>query len=1104
MTYFKIFTISVCSSLLFLSIFVMVAFDSENTLNEAYEHFANKQYYEARQLLINEENPIPLADFYLYEAYLAREELGVKKSQGYLFQALRELATKKSSTALEITLNLALDACLQKDINALQTAIEQSRSYASPEEPWVHFFNGYLAYLNRDYAETLKSWETGQSPPWLSNWMKTSFENHLSHEQIELKHLHSNIETGQLWAARKTLEQHLLTFPEQYHDDIRFLLALSYMKECDKLPFDKRSFAYQKAIEILYLVPETNPYYAQEKRHVLDGFKNQVLLGIAHNHFIDLPLYISALEKWQAPEQLEAISSDLAKIFNEKILTGNHAEAATLLQDVSRSLPEGEFKRLFTMKLMSQMCNAIARGSIRHLEEYWTLYQPILSSHNQAFPILADAAVAKILELSENDDQEFKKTKALINLWKSIEKNSYHRYFLAQQLVQKAQRFWSVHGEAQKAITLIKIAESLPFASEQSLIHEDIEQAIVKTYHQALLQDHIDEFPFFQIAMKEFNLSNSQILDPKETANQLEDAQYLFYNGQYSEALAKAGWVLQVNPDHQAARRIAALAAYEEGHYHSAIEHIKLLQKVDASIVEALAISEILTGDALNGHILLQTLADQQPLSDEIKLRLGFSWLFLSQSDNALHWLNKIDEINDEVLTGYCIAAFQKHDWEKTITIYNQLSGPYKQNCALQGIAIQAHTALNQIEQANEIFSKFLATSSYNPLLDNGSKSFILLQRQLSYFDANDFAARYFLHVKKEPENALKKFGEIKRLTPELLLERADLAFSLKHYSESLQDLQKSQKTSKGLLREKALALMGTIYLQLGFYPDSVSQFKELFELNPAQSPIIHQSYCQALMAIGRADLAASHFVLLGTTPPNSLIAPQEFGISLDPHISAQKRLKLLEFQMMQYPESISLQMLLAKELILRSEKSNHSSEELLLAFETLEALNEEHPYIPEAWFMQGQALERLHLHNSAKKAFATSISLNPNYAEAYKQLALINIVENDDLAAVCNLKQFLRLIPHDIDVWNSLAQLYEKQNQLADAVQALTEASKLNPENPSYFIQIAKLNLVLNKPQEAITSIEHAFSLSPNDSTCWKILQQALQHPSNGKISKQ
>lgn len=1034
MTYFKIFAISVCSSLLFLSVFVMVAFDSENTLSKAYDHYANKEYYEARQLLINEDNSIPLADFYLYEAYLAREELGLKKSQGYLYQAIQELATKKSSTALEIALNLALDAYLQKDIDALEIAIEQSRVYAAAEDPWIQFFIGCQAYLNRDYILALKSWEACQSRHCLSNWMKTSFENHLTDEQIELNRLHAEIETGQLWTTRKKLEQSLLTLPD-YQDDIHFLLALSYIKEGDKLPFDQRHFAYQKSIELLQKVPENNLYYIQEKHLIHEAIKDQILQEISQSHFVTLSLYIAMMEKWHAQEYLEKISAALAGMFNEKVMTGHHTEASNFIWSLSESMPDGELKRLFTLKLSKQLDGSIAKGNLRHLEDYWKIYQNIPWLEKQTFLLLAEATSCKILEFVESDHSNFEKTKTYIQLWKSFEKNPSNRYFLAQELLQKAYRFWAVNGESQKAITLIKIAESLPFVTEQQLIHADIQRTVVKIYRQAILQDHVHEFPFIQTAAKEFQLSDVEFFDRMETSNQLADAQYLFHIGRYPLASSKALWVLQMDPNDQLARKIAAMTAYEEGHYSEVIDHIKYLKAIDNSINEALAVSKILTGDIHQSQLLLNALAEKHSLSDETILRLGFGFLILSQPDQSMFWLNKISTVNDEVRMGLCIAAFQKQSWDVVVSQYNQLSNMYKQNPVVQGIVIQALVAQNQIEKANEIFSTFLLTQSHHSIHEAGSKAFILIQKHLSHFDANDFAARYFLHVKKDPELALRKFREIKHSTPELLLERADLAYSLKNYAESIQDLQRLLQNSNGSIREKALIKLGDIYLELGFYPDSVRHFKELFTLNSLQSTTIHQSYCKALRAIGRVDLAIKHYSLLGIIPPAPLVAPQEFGMVLDPNISPEKRLKIFEFQQTLYPECISLQMLRVKELIHLSEKKENASEELLSAYDILEIINKEHPYIPESWFLQGQVLAKLHFKESAKQTFAKAISLNPHYAEAYKQLAAINVSECDYLAATYNLKQVLQITPHDTDTWNSLAHLYETQNQLEEAV---------------------------------------------------------------------
>lgn len=1101
MTYFKIFAISVCSSLLFLSIFVMVAFDSENTLSQAYDHFSKKQYYEARDLLIHKETPIPMADFYLYEAYLAREELGVKKSQNYLLQAFNELSTKKSSTAYEITLNLAFDACLQKDVDALQNAIDLSCNYAKPDDLWILFFKGYEAYLNKDYPEAIRLWEASEKRQWLSNWMKTGFENHLNSQQIELKKLHAEIETGHTCAARKRLEELTKNNP-QFTDDINFLVAFSYLKECHKLPTETRSPAYQKALDLLHTVPANNTFYVQQKEPIFNSIRQQILDEISRYYFEDFAVYVSTLEKWNAKPQLEMISKDLAQMLNEKVLTGNQTETSTLIQGLYKNTPEGQFKNLFLTQLRDQIQFAISQENLRHLEKYLSEYACFFEHPSTQLSILAKLTSAKTLEFVDRDDPDFQKMKVYLRTWHSFEKNAYLRYTFAQELVQKAQHLWATHSDSKKAIELMKIAKALTPLSEQNQIQEEIQKAIVKTYRQVLLQDHVREFPFILLAIQEFNLSREEFFDERELINQLEDAEYLFYTGDYSKAYEKANWVLQVDMQNAKARRLAALASYEQGHYNEALGHFKYLNPPDASVAEALAISQLLSGETFNGLILLQTLSEKELLSRESILRIGLGFLTQSQTDQGLQWLEKIQDNSDEVLTGLYIAAFQKRNWDKTIHLYSQLPPVYKQIPAIQGIAIQAFISQNRIPEADEIFSN-LMTVAQPSVFENGSKAFVLLQKHLNFFDANDFAARYLLHIKGNPQEALKKFYEIKNISPELLLERAELAYSLKQYPESIQDLQKSLQSLNGIHLEKALGLLGTLYYEIGFYLDSVKSFQDLFKIDQNPMPSLQHTYAKALMAIGRFDLAAPYFASLGMVIPNPEKSPQQSGFAMNFKLPPQKRLKLLELQMQQFPDSLTLEMLLAKELMLRSEKSTHASEELLLAFALLQEINEQYADFPEIWFLQAQVFQKLKFHEASKQSFITSIALNPNYAEAYRQLAALFASENNDSTAIHYLTQLVQMHPEDLKAWQSIAQLYEKQDELKEAIEAWTKVAKLNPEDPSSFIKIAKLNLAIHKPEEALAAIEHAFSLSPNDKVCWKIMQDALQHSGHGKISK-
>lgn len=811
MSYFKIFAFSVCFSLLFLSVFVMVAFDSENTLSKAYEHFANKEYYESRYLLINEDNPIPLADFYLYEAYLAREELGLKKSQGYLLQSIQELSTKKSSTALEINLNLALNAFLLNDLPALQNAINQSIELSSSDELWIPFFKGCLAYIEEDYDQTKVFWDSCKDRRWLSNWMKTSFERHLSIEKIDLMYLHAELETEHISSTRKKLEQCLSTWPE-YCADIQFLLALSYVKEGDTIDYSTRRKNYQTSIELLQKIPPSNDFFVKKRNDLLATYKQEILHAISYGYFSDLSLYVKVLQNWQALDQLQTLSMDLVDILNEKIIANNRVEAAKLLQNLSRSIPDGALKQFFVTNLSKKIYNALNKENLQHLDDYISLTQNYLS--DPALSVLADATTSKILELVENASSDLTAIRPYISFWNTFEKNEHNRYLFARQLVQKAQRLWSFDGESQKAFNLIKIAQFLPSSPDKNLILGDIELAVLKTYRQAIHLDQIHELPRILLAAREFGVLEDEISDPQELANQLADAEYLLGIGRYSLASAKACWVLQLEPNNETAKKIVALAAYEEGRYQEANEHFKNLNIIDPSMGLCFMVSKVLSNDSPNQQDLIEELT-RTPLSSDPVLRLAFGYLTLSQPEQSIFWFNKLPIMNDEILTGFCIASFQKQDWKNTIDFFNKLSNEYCQIPAVQGMVIQALIAQNENKKAHEIFEKFvLSFESYLPN-ENNSKPFVLFQNYLKNFDAHNFAARYYLHVERDAENALRQFREIKKITPELLVERAELAYSLKYFSESIDDLQLSLQQSEGSLREKALTLLNSIYLQI-------------------------------------------------------------------------------------------------------------------------------------------------------------------------------------------------------------------------------------------------------------------------------------------------
>ncbi|WP_166154125.1 DUF1347 family protein [Neochlamydia sp. AcF84] len=1071
MSYFKIFTLSFCFSLLFIALFIGFTFDSRTLLDQTYEHFASQQYDEAHLHLLHGDHALSSADFYLYEGYIAREKLGAEKSQPYFLEALQHLTNKRSNKAFELSLNLALNAFLQKDIDALHQALDQCLLYTTVDHPWFLFFKGYYFYLLKDYPQALTHWQASQSRSWLSKWMEASFQRHLPEEKVRLNCLYAQIEVGQLEEARQALKAMLFISPAAVEEDTNLLLALSYVKEAEKLPPPARPFAYQKAASYLQLTSHANVYYLQEKSYLAHSFKAQLLQEIEGFTFISLPLYLHTLERMHAFPQLKEISKRFAQRFTEMICTGNIEEASQFIQGITDHLYESNFHQLLVSQLTASMQEAIKKGHLDYWKEGWILSQKLLSSDSSCLPTLIHALASKILEVLENGAEISKEIYAYLDLWQALEKRAFQRYTLAQQLLQKAECLWSLKNKPQKAIDLIRLATTLPFEEELKEFQQDIERAVIKIYQQAVLQDNVYHFAFIQQAIQQFNFSSLPVLEAPEIANQIADAQYLYKKKQFTLAADKALGVLKATPCDQAARRIAVLTAYEEGKYFEVVEHARHLSSLDSSILEPLAISMLITGEK-QGASFLQLLCTHQPLSDDNKLRLGLGYLLVSQPEPSISWLKQIQRaqhalFHDEILLGFYIAAFQKQDWLQVIDLYPQLAPSRQQIPAVQGMLIQSYLAQDQKEQAEEIFATFLKHIPLYFLEERGSTPYNILKMHLYSFNAYDFAARYFLYVKKDLVQALSYFRQVKNPLPDLLLERAQLAYTLKNYPESLKDLHEALQNVQGSPREKALLLLGQIYFEIGLYPDSVSSFKELFALDCRQDSSVHRLYGQALTLLGRADLASIHFRQFEIDHLALFPIPQNLGIDLKENKSFNLSSQLLSHQLQLYPQSISLQLLSAKELIsyfnYSTDSCADSSEKLLLAYDILKKINEKHSYLPEAWYLQGQVLTHLKLNRSAKQAFSKAIDLNPYYVEAYKQLALINKIEKDFDSALYHLKQVLQIAPHDEEAWRSLACIEEEQNHLTDAIQAWSKALKLHPLHPLYLLKLANLSFNLH-----------------------------------------
>lgn len=994
----------------------MVAFDSENTLKMAYEHYENGDYYQSRQLLVNEDSSIPLADFYLYESYLAREELGIKKSQNYLYQALDQLASKKSSTAYEISLNLALDAYLQKDLTALSHALIQSRHYTQSDDPWLYFFQGLHAYHKENYSDALTFWKLSEAKQWLSPWMRTSFQKHFSEEEMCLKFLHAEIETGEILETRKKLQDLLKKYHRTYQDDIRYLIGLSILKEAHHYPLTQRSPFFEKAWEYLRDIPNNNSFLAKEKNRVAKFFEKQVLQEIVQQNFSTLPIYAAALEKWQSVDELKSFCQEIAQFFNALTLTDHLAEAALTINELEKSLSQGWVKEQMALCIHQQMHQIISQKNIKLLDTYWNISKDFLISQNIPLHNFSQTILYKLFETIEHENTPFHATQAYLSFIQTYESDPHRRYDLAKQMVQKAIPLWLEKRESLKAIELIKLAKQLPDISEHALLQEDILQAVTDIHRSVHLEDLVEDFSNLQLAITQFNLSHLNLLDEQEISNQLADAQYQFHQGHLSIASKKVAWVLNNKPDDYTARKIAALIAWEEGSYTDIQHHQKYLNPSDRDLKDLFAFITSFNSPSLSS----------EP-SENVKLKLAQVFLIRSQPEKAVIWLDKLLTKDEEALLGYYVAAFQNKAWEKVLDFYPQLDLRHAQTPLVQAMFIQACIAKNQLEKADLMFSQL--TSKHNG--DNKPKHYSFFEKHLQHFNLEAFTANYFLYVKNDPQIALKTLKKSSSLPKELLLQKAQLAFECKDYLSAILDLKNYLQSEDCANGEKALSLMAQNYFALEYYEDCVISLKNLLEVSPLNRQL-EKIYEQALAAVN---------------------CHSSKNISFKDATRSE-----IETNSQDLAESLTCKLMQVKQCLSKGNLQHPFSEEFLSAYALLQNINEQHPYFSEAWFLKGRILIGMQFYEAAKASYCKAIETCPSDIEAYKNLASLYILENDLHTASFYLERSLRISSDDRSIWASLGKIYESLNQFEEALKAWHQVLQLDPHSTEFHKKIAHL----------------------------------------------
>lgn len=505
----------------------------------------------------------------------------------------------------EITLAKAFNAyCDQRDPD-FYASLEAASTFSTNDSA-LKFFEGLAKYMQKDYAEALRLWNS-YSPDSLSEWMALSLEKIFSKAWKKLHVAHCLIEEGDLFAGREILEKEdrQLDLNNQGLRQLTTLfLGLTYLKEARQIPLDRRDSYYKLArfyFERAHVGCSKQDAFFREKQriaaHVEEEAKGLLLVDFDEGKRKWGFDFIHLLQDWKAAQSIEVLSDALAKM----ILRQKGSACIQLCQTTRHEFLGTFFHTRLTERILSELSQALKAGETENLIELWNLVEAIAPNPKAAAKQIATLTADEILETIKKDDIRLSRTCCFIAFWEKLGRSPHEREILARDLVIHAKLFWHNDKQEKKGLRLMEIA--LKLSGKSPYIEKDISNFLTRLYSQAESSNMIRRLSIIYDAMESFDISRQELVSKKTLANHLADAEYLYESHNYPAAKIHASWVLKLDPHNEGARRLAGLSAFNLGEYHKALCHLKHLQNLDEAAHRALMLSQAFSSQEQGRHL---------------------------------------------------------------------------------------------------------------------------------------------------------------------------------------------------------------------------------------------------------------------------------------------------------------------------------------------------------------------------------------------------------------------------------------------------------------------------------------------------------------------
>jgi tetratricopeptide (TPR) repeat protein len=845
-----------------LGFYAWQIFEPDYEIKRAAESFEKGDYDRALKTLKELEQKIPGSQYHLYLAYIAREKSTLQESNEQL--TLAETSAKEGSGSKfleEIYLNQAFNNYLTRKPDSMQEPLEKADKI-SRDKQWVVFFQTLQDYLMQKYQPALDKWQKPLESGYLSVWMKKTFRDTFDDFWYATHLAQADIALGNYLAARQQLERESKKAKESQLDQIYLLLGLSYIKEAEEKPVLLSTPYYKLAFSYLNRVPMQNSRYAPYRTQILSIIQNQINILINDQDLEDLSFYVGILETWQDKQGLQNISNKLLELIEQSIENKKWKNINFILTTLNHHLKPQQ-KQAIEVKLTSLFDRALQEEQISSLNELWEALHSFSQSPNETVRIISNKIALLITEIIFIDNEDLSLTIPYLEFWMSLEKNPSSRLEFSFLLLGIVENMWIENVQAKKALTLLTVILKIPLLQDQDLFYKYVRSHLLALYTQSKEQGNASLLHAILKAMDELQLKDSN-QNKIDSLKALNDSDELLKKKHYYEAKEKINWVLELEPTDQKALRIAGLANYYLANYTVARDFLSKVLHPDATVKEALLISDIITQNSSPSNLVEQALKNHLA-GNTVYKRLGLGLIESGNAREGLEWLNKISDPDFEVKVGKIYAYYLLSQWQKVSAEYSQLPENYKKIPLLKRLVIESTAGTGQIDQAERLL-KDLLKNKENPA--KISLSFQFLNNFFLEGDSPNFTAGIFYKSwKHDNEKALEYLHKIKNPSTNVVIAISEILILQKKYQEAKTLLQTALESPHedffNLIQSKRmLGPLAVINQKMGDPFDAAKNFLDYYNTFPGEI-LYRTDFAHVLMELRRFDAAIEQLNLV-------------------------------------------------------------------------------------------------------------------------------------------------------------------------------------------------------------------------------------------------